>query len=141
MSLNGNTPIFIKQRIRKQAFIFHAEYYGIHHTFFLLLCAKFDDLPSKLKMSANDEMLSDFTTVTGIAEDRAKFYLESANWNLQVSTSKFNVSVFIELSESASQCLGCLSVIDFQKNYYNIRISMPGIQIIVYFTVGFIKLL
>lgn len=32
-----------------------------------------------------DEILSEFTAVTGVAEDRAKFYLESANWNLQVN--------------------------------------------------------
>lgn len=32
-----------------------------------------------------DEILSEFTGVTGIAEDRAKFYLESANWDLSVN--------------------------------------------------------
>lgn len=34
--------------------------------------------------SNHDEILSEFTAVTGSNEDRAKFYLESANWNLQV---------------------------------------------------------
>lgn len=34
--------------------------------------------------SNHDEILSEFTVVTGVSEDRAKFYLESANWNLQV---------------------------------------------------------
>lgn len=32
----------------------------------------------------HSEVLSEFTAVTGASEDRAKFYLESANWNLQV---------------------------------------------------------
>lgn len=35
------------------------------------------------------ELLSEFTTVTGATDDRARFYLESANWNLQVYTDKF----------------------------------------------------
>lgn len=34
--------------------------------------------------SDHNELLSEFTTITGTSEDRAKFYLESANWNLQV---------------------------------------------------------
>lgn len=34
----------------------------------------------------HDEMLSEFTVVTGVTEERAKFYLESANWNLQVKS-------------------------------------------------------
>ncbi|XP_055315280.1 NSFL1 cofactor p47 [Sitodiplosis mosellana] len=36
-----------------------------------------------------DEILSEFTAVTGVAEDRAKFYLESANWNLQLAMSSY----------------------------------------------------
>lgn len=31
-----------------------------------------------------DELISQFTNVTGATADRAKFYLESANGNLQV---------------------------------------------------------
>lgn len=34
--------------------------------------------------SDHNELLLEFTTVTGANEDRAKFYLESANWNIQV---------------------------------------------------------
>lgn len=34
----------------------------------------------------HSEILAEFTTVTGASEDRAKFYLESANWNIQVTT-------------------------------------------------------
>lgn len=45
---------------------------------------------------ADNGMLSEFTTVTGVTEDRAKFYLESANWNLQVNTQ--------QIYENASQC-------------------------------------
>lgn len=36
--------------------------------------------------SNQNEILSEFRAVTNVAEDRAKFYLESANWNLQVRT-------------------------------------------------------
>lgn len=36
--------------------------------------------------SDHTEILSEFRAVTNVAEDRAKFYLESANWNLQVRT-------------------------------------------------------
>lgn len=32
-----------------------------------------------------EEMVSQFSDVTGVPADRAKFYLESANWTLQVS--------------------------------------------------------
>lgn len=52
-----------------------------------------------------DEILSEFKTVTGINEDRAKFYLESTNWDLQVCS---RICVGLQLSESASQC-DCLS--------------------------------
>lgn len=51
-----------------------------------------------------DEILSEFTGVTGVAEDRAKFYLESANWNLQVCCR--NVCRQSE-REIASQCEHC----------------------------------
>lgn len=61
-------------------------------------------------MSDNNqaETLAKFTNVTGVAEDRAKFYLESASWNLQVSeilcvsvydfVQKVQVSVFVWMS-------------------------------------------
>lgn len=31
-----------------------------------------------------DEMVTQFSDVTGVTSDRAKFYLEAANWTLQV---------------------------------------------------------
>lgn len=31
-----------------------------------------------------DEMVTQFSDVTGVPADRAKFYLEAANWTLQV---------------------------------------------------------
>lgn len=31
-----------------------------------------------------EEMVTQFSDVTGVAADRAKFYLEAANWTLQV---------------------------------------------------------
>lgn len=50
--------------------------------------------------SNQDTILSEFTTVTGVTTDRAKFFLESANWNLQVIT-KFHV---ILLKKIANNC-------------------------------------
>jgi len=35
-------------------------------------------------MADRDELLSQFTDVTGIDAERAKFYLESAAWQLEV---------------------------------------------------------
>lgn len=53
-----------------------------------------------------DEMLSEFTSVTGIAADRAKFYLESTNWNLQVI--KINRIVLFYMTDFCkSQCEMC----------------------------------
>lgn len=54
--------------------------------------------------SLHDEILSDFRAVTNVAEDRAKFYLESANWNLQVRYTNTNTFKYVNLSENASQC-------------------------------------
>lgn len=54
-----------------------------------------------------DETLSEFTNVTGIAADRAKFYLESANWNLQVI--KNNRIILIQLTDFCkSVCNMCV---------------------------------
>ncbi|XP_031640210.1 NSFL1 cofactor p47 [Contarinia nasturtii] len=39
--------------------------------------------------SNQEETQSEFMTVTGVAADRAKFYLESANWNLQLALSSY----------------------------------------------------
>jgi UBX domain-containing protein 1 len=36
-------------------------------------------------MADRDELLSQFTDVTGIDAERAKFYLESSAWQLEVS--------------------------------------------------------
>lgn len=35
--------------------------------------------------SNHDELLSQFTDITGTTAERATFFLESANWQLQVS--------------------------------------------------------
>ncbi len=35
-------------------------------------------------MSANDELVVNFREVTGIDEQRARFYLESSGWQLEV---------------------------------------------------------
>jgi len=35
-------------------------------------------------MSDHNELITKFTDVTGVTEDRAKFYLESSNYGLQV---------------------------------------------------------
>lgn len=32
-----------------------------------------------------EEMINQFTDVTGVTTDRARFYLEAANWTLQAS--------------------------------------------------------
>lgn len=57
--------------------------------------------------SNHSEILSEFRAVTNVAEDRAKFYLESANWDLQVRTHLrmhiICVYTIDELSENASQ--------------------------------------
>lgn len=36
-------------------------------------------------MSDNNEKLQQFLTVTGIDEERARFYMESSAWDLEVS--------------------------------------------------------
>lgn len=43
--------------------------------------------------SNHNEILSEFRAVTNVAEDRAKFYLESANWNLQVRTHQTHIHI------------------------------------------------
>ena len=37
-------------------------------------------------MSEHDEMILQFQDVTGVEEERARFYLESAAWQLDVSS-------------------------------------------------------
>lgn len=46
--------------------------------------------------SNHNEILSEFRAVTNVAEDRAKFYLESANWDLQVRIHTDTHSTHIE---------------------------------------------
>lgn len=36
-------------------------------------------------MSEHDGLISQFTDVTGVDPDQARFYLESAAWNVEVS--------------------------------------------------------
>lgn len=63
----------------------------------------------------HDEVLSEFTGVTGIDKERAKFYLESANWDLSVNIH----------SKCASQC-NCVSL-----SLLN-RTNMQTFQSIIY---------
>lgn len=37
-----------------------------------------------IKMASQDESVRDFVAVTGVEEERARFFLESAGWDLQV---------------------------------------------------------
>lgn len=39
--------------------------------------------------NAKSEVLANFASLTGVDEDRAKFYLESANWNLELSLARY----------------------------------------------------
>lgn len=59
----------------------------------------------------HDEVLSEFTGVTGVDKDRAKFYLESANWDL-------SVNIYIH-RKCASQCKKCLTVIRKHIDLHN----------------------
>lgn len=36
------------------------------------------------KMASRDESVREFVAVTGVEEERARFFLESAGWDLQV---------------------------------------------------------
>lgn len=36
------------------------------------------------KMASQEESLREFVAVSGVDEERARFFLESAGWNLQV---------------------------------------------------------
>lgn len=40
-------------------------------------------------MSNQDSLLSEFVTITNVEEERAKFYLESSNWQLEVALASF----------------------------------------------------
>lgn len=44
-------------------------------------------------MSSNEELVANFREVTGIDEQRARFYLESSGWQLEVT----HVMKFMEL--------------------------------------------
>ena len=49
-------------------------------------------------------MISKFVSVSGVSEERAKFYLESASWNLEVGR-RMAVVVFVAKCHSDSGCL------------------------------------
>jgi len=53
-------------------------------------------------------LISRFVSVSGVSEERAKFYLESASWNLEVGRSLVLV-VFTDgcHSESDGYCMCC----------------------------------
>ena len=44
-------------------------------------------------MSNNDELVNNFREVTGIDEQRARFYLESSGWQIDV-TNDLDIIVF-----------------------------------------------
>ncbi|EFA05869.1 NSFL1 cofactor p47 [Tribolium castaneum] len=50
-------------------------------------------------MSDNPELISQFTAITGVDEDRAKFYLESSAWKLDVAISRYYENDGGEISE------------------------------------------
>ena len=61
----------------------------VYRSIFYQKLARNFTFPSVLwlrKMSGEnrDELVADFTTVTGVDADRAKFYLEASGWNLDV---------------------------------------------------------
>lgn len=39
---------------------------------------------AKIKMASQEESVREFVAVTDVDEERARFFLESAGWNLQV---------------------------------------------------------
>lgn len=43
-----------------------------------------DSLKELIKMASQEESVREFVAVTGVEEERARFFLESAGWNLQV---------------------------------------------------------
>ena len=44
--------------------------------------------------SARESQIAEFSNVTGVDSDRAKFFLESSNWQLQVISLKQNSVTF-----------------------------------------------
>lgn len=52
-------------------------------------------IPFIIRMDDNSrsEIIAKFASVTGVDEERAKFYLESSNWNLDVSISPISMSI------------------------------------------------
>lgn len=43
-----------------------------------------DSLEEQIKMASQEESVREFVAVTDVDEERARFFLESAGWNLQV---------------------------------------------------------
>lgn len=50
---------------------------------------KADELSEEqIKMASQEESVREFVAVTDVDEERARFFLESAGWNLQVRFSR-----------------------------------------------------
>ncbi|XP_036004615.1 NSFL1 cofactor p47 isoform X2 [Fundulus heteroclitus] len=46
-------------------------------------------LKEQIKMASQEESVREFVAVTGVEEERARFFLESAGWNLQLALGSF----------------------------------------------------
>lgn len=57
-----------------------------------LFTTEFDSIP--VMSEENNEAFANFMAITGATEDRAKFFMESSNWNLDVSDISFNEGIY-----------------------------------------------
>ena len=46
--------------------------------------------------SEKNELIAQFTSVTGTDAQRAQFYLESSGWQLQVSYWKYSLQLYVQ---------------------------------------------
>lgn len=65
-------------------------------------------------MADREELIKQFSDVTGVAEDRAKFFLEAANGELQVSgKSRAGITKGIVICDAIVRITWCFDVILF----------------------------
>jgi hypothetical protein len=74
-------------------------------------------------MADKQQLVEQFTNVTGIDADRAKFYLESASWNLEVSgieksTNSLLLNVFSTNVDAERICMD--RVTNFRQEPINV---------------------
>lgn len=48
------------------------------------LCVEHQWLRAQIKMASQEQSVREFVAVTGVDEERARFFLESAGWSLHV---------------------------------------------------------